>query len=86
MQVEPHGGNEGQDHQAEGEAARGEQAEQGVDRQRVAPLEEEHHQHDCAGAGEDTDDEVEVEQNGERDAEQGGVRVCLRQPAYKPFV
>ena len=74
MQVEPHGGDEGQDHQAEGEPAVGEQAEQGVDRQSVAPLEKEHHQYDGGGAGEDADDEVDLEQDGERDAEQGGVR------------
>ena len=74
VQVEPNAGKEGEDYQSDGEAAMGEQTEQGVGRQRVAAFEVKHHYHDGASAGEDAGHQMNIEQDSERDPEQGGVR------------
>ena len=46
----------------------GEQAKQGVGRQGVAPFEMEHHQHHRGGGGKYADHQLEVEQDGKRNA------------------
>ena len=62
----------------------GEQAKQSVGRQGVAPFEMEHHQHHRGGGGKYTDHQLEVEQDGKRNAKQGRVRNRLAKVGEPP--
>ena len=74
MQIEPNVRKEGQHHQAGGEPAMGEQSEKRIGRQGIAPFEMEHHQDDQGSARKYADYQVEIEEDGHRNAEQGRVR------------